>query len=86
MDHLSPAPHLRAKIDALTIKTSRVFKQHLVASDVALADEAKCTIRGKRTAHMLAIELEKIERPGCKPRQRSVAHRQREVSWHAHRV
>jgi hypothetical protein len=64
MDHISTAPHLRAKFDSLPIKTSKVFKQQLMASGVVLADEVERTIRVKRTAHLIAIGLEKLERLG----------------------
>jgi hypothetical protein len=64
MDHISTAPHLRAKFDSLPIKTSKVFKQQLMTSGVVLADEMERTIRGKRTAHLVAIGLEKLERLG----------------------
>jgi hypothetical protein len=64
MDHLSTAPHLRAKFDALPIKTARVFKQQLAASGVVLVDEAERTIRGRRTAHLVAIGVQKLERLG----------------------
>jgi len=64
MDHISTAPHLRAKFDSLPIKTSKVFKQQILTSGVILADEVERTIRGKRTAHLVAIGLEKLERLG----------------------
>jgi len=64
MDHLSTAPHLRAKFDALPIKTARVFKQQLVASGIVAADEAERTIRGRRTAHLSAIKVSGLERLG----------------------
>lgn len=64
MDHLSTAPHLRAKFDALPIKTARVFKQQLMASGVVLTEDAERTIRGKRTAHLAGISLQSLERLG----------------------
>lgn len=64
MDHLSTAPHLRAKFDALPIKTARVFKQQLMASGAVLTEDAERTIRGKRTAHLAGISLQSLERLG----------------------
>lgn len=64
MDHISTAPHLRAKFDALPVKTGRVFKQQLQASGVLLEDDVERTIRGRRTAHLSAISLPRLERLG----------------------
>ncbi|MDR1890025.1 MAG: toprim domain-containing protein [Zoogloeaceae bacterium] len=64
MDHLSTAPHLRAKFDALPIKSGRVFKNQLMSSGVVVGEELERTIRGHRTAHLVAISLERIERLG----------------------
>ncbi|QSI78680.1 toprim domain-containing protein [Niveibacterium microcysteis] len=64
MDHLSTAPHLRTKFDALPIKTARVFKQQLLASGVVLIDEAERTIRGRRMAHLTGLSVAKLERLG----------------------
>jgi len=64
MDHLSTAPHLRAKFDALPVKTGRIFKAQLLQSGAVLADDAEKTIRGRRTGHLTAISLAKLEQLG----------------------
>ena len=64
MDHISTAPHLRQKYDALPIKTGRVFKRQLLESGVTLDDDIERTVRGRRSAHMTAISLERLERLG----------------------
>ncbi|MDM8358829.1 toprim domain-containing protein [Pandoraea communis] len=70
MDHLSTAPHLRAKFDALPIKTGRVFKQQLLQSGVVptcggkLLDDVERRISGRRHAHLTAIRLSKLEQLG----------------------
>ncbi len=64
MDHISTAPHLRAKFDALPIKTGRVFKQQIQASGVVIDDDTERSIRGNRTAHLTAISLAKLDRLG----------------------
>lgn len=64
MDHLSTAPHLRAKFDALPIKTGRIFKAQLLQSGVVLADDAEKTIRYRRTGHLTAISLARLEQLG----------------------
>lgn len=64
MDHLSTAPHLRTKYDALPIKSGRVFKSQLMESGVVIDEDAERTIRGHRTPHLAAISLERLERLG----------------------
>lgn len=70
MDHLSTAPHLRTKFDALPVKTGRIFKQQLAqASVVAMAggkpmDDVEKRIRGQRAAHLTGIRLDKLARLG----------------------
>jgi hypothetical protein len=64
MDHLSTAPHLRAKFDALPIKTSKIFKQQLMNSGVVISDEITRVIRGNRTQHLVAISLKRLEKLG----------------------
>jgi len=67
MDHLSTAPHLRAKFDALPIKTGRIFKQQLMQSGVVATYAGKPLenvdkiIRGSRAQRMTAISLAKLE-------------------------
>jgi hypothetical protein len=48
MDHLSTAPYLRAKFDALPIKTGRVFKSQLMSSGVVVCDDVTHVI-GRHT-------------------------------------
>lgn len=70
MDHLSTAPHLRAKFDALPVKTGRIFKDQLMKSDVvAMAagkpmDEVEKRIRGQRAARLTGIRLDKLAQLG----------------------
>lgn len=64
MDHLSTAPHLRAKFDHLPVKTGRIFKSQLLQSGVVLADDIEKTIHGRRTAHLTAISLPCLEQLG----------------------
>lgn len=70
MDHISTAPHLRTKFDALPIKTARVFKQQLLQSGVVpthggkLLDDVEKRIHGRRHAHMMALSLSRLERLG----------------------
>lgn len=70
MDHLSTAPHLRAKFDGLPIKTGRIFKEQLMKSDVVATaggrpmDEVEKRIRGQRAARLTAIRLDKLAQLG----------------------
>lgn len=64
MDHLSNALHLRNKYDALPVKTARVFKSQLAESGVVVLDDVERTIRGRRTPHLTALSLQRLERLG----------------------
>jgi hypothetical protein len=64
MDHISTAPHLRAKFDALPVKTGRIFKAQLLQSGVVVADDIERKIHGVRSAHLTAISLAKLEQLG----------------------
>ncbi|MGA3768821.1 hypothetical protein ACQUJZ_22570 [Ralstonia pseudosolanacearum] len=70
MDHLSTAPHLRPKFDALPIKTARVFKQQLLQSGVVAVQSCKQMedvekrIFNRRHGHMAALSLAKLEKLG----------------------
>ena len=70
MDHLSTSSHLRAKFDALPVKTGRIFKQQLMASGVVATaggkpiDNADKIIRGQRTARLTGIRLSQLEALG----------------------
>lgn len=70
MDHLSTAPHLRAKFDGLPVKTGRIFKQQLMLSGVvAMAagkplDDVEKRVRGQRAAHLTGIRLDKLAQLG----------------------
>ncbi|RIQ34695.1 hypothetical protein D0849_08740 [Bordetella avium] len=70
MDHISTAPHLRAKFDALPIKTGRIFKQQLMQSGVVVTYDGKPLenvdkiIRGSRAQRMTAVSLAKLEALG----------------------
>lgn len=70
MDHISTAPHLRPKFDALPIKTARIFKQQLLQSGVVPThagkplDDVERRQFGRRLAHMTAISVPRLERLG----------------------
>lgn len=64
MDHLSTAPHLRAKFDALPIKTARIFKRQLLASGVVVDADCEKTIRRGRQGHMVAISVARLTELG----------------------
>lgn len=66
MDHISSSSHLRDKFNALPIKTGRIFKQQLMASGVVMPghEDVERVIGGRRTAHLTAISLEKLEKLG----------------------
>lgn len=70
MDHLSTAPHLRAKFDSLPIKTGRIFKQQLMQSGVVATyggkplENVDKIIRGSRAQRMTAVSLAKLEALG----------------------
>lgn len=70
MDHLSTAPHLRAKFDGLPIKTGRIFKEQLMKSGVVATaggkpmDEVEKRIRGQRAARLTAVRLDKLAQLG----------------------
>lgn len=70
MDHISTAPHLRQKFDALPIKTARIFKQQLLQSGVVptqggkLMEDVEKRQFGRRLAHMTAISLPRLARLG----------------------
>ncbi|NMG72292.1 toprim domain-containing protein [Parazoarcus communis] len=64
MDHLSNALHLRNKFDALPVKTARVFKSQLEGSGVVVREDVERTIRGRRTPHLTALSVQRMERLG----------------------
>jgi hypothetical protein len=66
MDHISTAPHLKTKFDALPVKTGRIFKRQLLASGAVPKDmeDRERTLDGKRTAHLTGISLTKLEALG----------------------
>lgn len=64
MDHLSTAPHLRAKFDALPVKTARIFKRQLLDSGVVVDSDCEKTIRRGRQGHMVAISVAKLNELG----------------------
>ncbi|WP_024303356.1 toprim domain-containing protein [Pseudogulbenkiania sp. MAI-1] len=64
MDHLSTAPHLRAKFDHLPVKTGRIFKRQLLQSGVVVDPDCEKTIRRGRQGHMVAISISKLAQLG----------------------
>ncbi|EEG08193.1 toprim domain-containing protein [Pseudogulbenkiania ferrooxidans] len=64
MDHISTAPHLRAKFDHLPVKTGRIFKRQLLQSGVVVDEDVEKTVGRRRQAHMVAISVSKLAQLG----------------------
>ncbi len=66
MDHLSTSMHLKAKFDALPIKTGRIFKRQLVESGVVKREDAEktCLHTHKRYSHLVCVPLSRLEKLG----------------------
>ena len=64
VDHIAGTAALRGKWDALPIKSDRVFKKQLVNAGVLARESLERTIGSTRIAHMVALDLEALERFG----------------------
>lgn len=60
MSHLSQTPALRAKFDALPVKTAKVFSKQLARAGVILTDGLERTIARQRVGHLYALSVEKL--------------------------
>jgi len=69
MQHLSQTPALRAKFDALPVKSDRVLKKQLIKAGVLEKerDDRERRIDGKRCAHMSGLSLSVLESYGLSP-------------------
>ena len=57
MDHISHTSSLRDKWNMLPVKSDRVFKKQITAAGVLADPDVERTIKGRRYAHMVAIDL-----------------------------
>lgn len=72
MDHISGANNLREFWDGLPVKTAQVFKKQLLAAEVLVMDpkepskplDVERTVKGSRVAHMICLDLAKLEQFG----------------------
>jgi hypothetical protein len=66
MDHIAHTNSLRDKWNALPVKSDRVFKRQLTEAGVLVSDhdgrsrEFEKTIRGRREAHLVGIDMEQL--------------------------
>jgi hypothetical protein len=67
MDHIAHTNSLRDKWNALPVKSDRIFKRQIAEADVLARDldgkplEFERTIRGRREAHMVGIDMQRLE-------------------------
>lgn len=67
MDHIAHTNSLRDKWNALPVKSDRIFKRQMVEAGVLAMDydgkpkEYEKTIRGRREAHMVGIDMHQME-------------------------
>jgi hypothetical protein len=64
MQHLSQSSALRAKFDALPVKSARVFHRQLERAGVIVKDDVERTIRRQRVAHLQALSLDRLREYG----------------------
>lgn len=64
MQHMSQSTSLRAKFDALPVKSARVFSSQLQRAGVIAKAEIERTIQHNRVAHLQAISLNKLREYG----------------------
>lgn len=69
MQHLSQTPSLRAKFDALPVKSDRVLKKQLIKAGIIRKEfeDRERRIEGKRCAHMSGLSLGRLEAYGLSP-------------------
>ena len=67
MDHIAHTNSLRDKWNALPVKSDRVFKRQLLEAGVLAKDhdgqlkEFEKTVRGRREAHMVGLDMKQLE-------------------------
>lgn len=64
MEHISTSMRLRDHWNGLPVKTGRVFKRQLESAGLIVKDELDKVIRGRRFAHMTALNLPKMAELG----------------------
>lgn len=64
MQHLSQSTSLRAKFDALPVKSARVFHAQLLRAGVIAKADVERTIRRNRVAHLQALSLDRLREYG----------------------
>lgn len=64
MQHLSQSTALRAKFDALPVKSARVFGHQLKRAGVIAKEDVERTIRRTRVAHLQALSLDRLREYG----------------------
>ena len=64
MQHISQSNALRAKYDALPVKSARVFHRQLERAGVIARDGIERTIGGRRVAHLQALSMDVLKEYG----------------------
>jgi hypothetical protein len=64
MQHISQSTALRAKFDALPVKSARVFARQLERAGVIAKADVERTIRNTRVAHLQALSLNRLREYG----------------------
>lgn len=64
MQHISQTSALRAKYDALPVKSARVFLRQLQSAGVVAREGIERTIDGRRVAHLQALSLDRLREFG----------------------
>lgn len=64
MHHMSTETRLRAKFDGLPIKSNKPFREALERAGVLAAQDIEKVINGRRTGHLVAVDLGLIDKYG----------------------
>lgn len=64
MQHLSQTSSLRAKFDAMPVKTAKVFAKQLERADVVAETNLERSIRRQRIGHLYALSLNQLQTYG----------------------
>ena len=69
MQYLSQTPALRAKFDALPVKSPRVLKSQILKAGIIDKehDDKERSINQRRCAHMSGLSVKKLEEYGLSP-------------------
>jgi len=67
MNHIQHNTRLREVWNSLTIKSSKVLREHLQRAGVILSDKGDKTINRRRVNHMLVLDPRVMERYGLQP-------------------